>query len=434
MRSTLKPQEQARKKAPPPPSGGVEDEDIDADDALPKGCFIDEGEELPEPIWLVDEMIPEEGNGRVSGQSQIGKTTWIIHLATCVASGLPFLGREIEEPAGVIYLAREGVGMIKQRMRAAKLYLGLKKPIPLIGVTAEIDSLHEEDQRRKFIKLIKQGTRLLAKRFNVKTKLVIIDTIIQAWSVGSDNDVAEQAAIAKEMLAIGKETKTFVLGTDHVGKDASLGTRGSSAKKDNMQIELQAIGDRDDEKGTFNNRRLIQSKNRDGPEGYVAHFNLKFFELGRRKKNGKPYGAMVIEEVEITTVSQKPETHKWTLAENVFRDAFNESCGQSGEDIYLGDGVYMRAVERERLREVFHRLYVPAAKAAANVETPKRGRKASANPNEEAIRKAFERAIEENNWLRRIYPRKNDGDLAWFWSAQAEADLRRARADARGEN
>ena len=60
---------------------------------------------------------------------------------------------------------------------------------------------------------------------------------------------------------------------------------------------------------------------RTGPEGPIASFELKFFELGHRA-NGKPFGAMVIVPGAAAAGDAKP--HKLTPSEKIFIDAFNE--------------------------------------------------------------------------------------------------------------
>jgi hypothetical protein len=64
--------------------------------------------ERPTRSWLVDELIPQTGQGLASGVWGGGKTFVCIDLAASVMTGTSFAGREVCRRGGVLFIAAEG--------------------------------------------------------------------------------------------------------------------------------------------------------------------------------------------------------------------------------------------------------------------------------------------------------------------------------------
>lgn len=57
--------------------------------------------------WLIDGILPAGGLGIIAGKSKIGKSWLVLHIALCVAGGLPAFGRIQTKKSSVLYLALE---------------------------------------------------------------------------------------------------------------------------------------------------------------------------------------------------------------------------------------------------------------------------------------------------------------------------------------
>ena len=75
--------------------------------------------ELPPPDFLIEGILPE-GIAMIGGAAKSGKTYLLLDMAICLASGTPFLGREVEKPLKVLYVYLEG-GMRQVKKRIAQI-------------------------------------------------------------------------------------------------------------------------------------------------------------------------------------------------------------------------------------------------------------------------------------------------------------------------
>lgn len=76
---------------------------------------IEELMQEPDLEWQVPDLVPRRGMGLVFGESGTGKTFLVLDLALSIASGLPFLGRDVKQ-GRVVYVA--GEGRLKARVAA----------------------------------------------------------------------------------------------------------------------------------------------------------------------------------------------------------------------------------------------------------------------------------------------------------------------------
>jgi RecA-family ATPase len=76
------------------------------------------GLETGEERWLVDRLIPAETINMLVGNPGTGKSLLVIDLCCCIATGMPFLGRDVRR-GKVMYLAAEdGWRRVSKRLRA----------------------------------------------------------------------------------------------------------------------------------------------------------------------------------------------------------------------------------------------------------------------------------------------------------------------------
>lgn len=73
---------------------------------------------VPDPTWLVRNILIAKGLGCVFGGPKVGKTFHVLHLALCVATGKPFFGLPVQQ-GRVLYVISEGNdGEFRDRIRA----------------------------------------------------------------------------------------------------------------------------------------------------------------------------------------------------------------------------------------------------------------------------------------------------------------------------
>lgn len=83
--------------------------------------------EEPEIEWLIDKLLPKGGIGVLSGDAGTGKTWVMLHIAQCLALGLPVFGKFRTWRGRVLVWDEEGTLALLQQ-RIYQLHRGLEEP------------------------------------------------------------------------------------------------------------------------------------------------------------------------------------------------------------------------------------------------------------------------------------------------------------------
>ena len=60
------------------------------------------------PVWRIKNLCETEGIGIIAAPAKHGKTALCVEMGLCIASGMPFMGNPVLEPAPVLYIEQEG--------------------------------------------------------------------------------------------------------------------------------------------------------------------------------------------------------------------------------------------------------------------------------------------------------------------------------------
>lgn len=194
---------------------------------------------LPEPEWMVQDLINLYALGMLSGQGGIGKSMLFMQLCTSLASGTPFLGYKVPRPHRVIYMNAEDSTMkFARRLTAYR---------DLTGIPAEplIHNLHYYGAERTFQRLTgpkglnKKAIDALIHSVNAAKRpdpslptVIIFDPFIQFIS-GSENDNAEMNNGIVAFRKLQSATNSTVLFGHHEAKrpaGAPLSSNGHSGR------------------------------------------------------------------------------------------------------------------------------------------------------------------------------------------------------------
>jgi hypothetical protein len=199
-----------------------------------------------------------------------------------------------------------------------------------------------------------------------------------SFDIKEETDNAEAARVCKVMRRIGEATGTIVVPIHHYGKDASVGLRGASAWRANADFVLSVMADIDPQTGDVSNRQLAIAKDRDGSQGPLTPFTLKWVELGV-DDGGNPWGSMVA----VAEQSNVKPASQWPPSLSVFRQALIAALLDSGlEDRPFADGPVLKVVDVKWVKNEFAKI------CHVDSETEE-GR-------QEAVRKQFSRKRGDN--------------------------------------
>ena len=239
----------------------------------------DFGTRISEPDMLIENVLPAHGIGMIFGPSGSHKTTALLDMMTAHHRGIAWHGNPTKKGRGVIVVA-EGAYHFPLHLQALAKHLGCAlSDLPAI-VPAAVN-LAKADEVREFAgELAKLGAAHVC--FDTK----------QQNSQGSDEDsVKEQGVLVANMKWLHEKIGGLVTCTHHTGHSNTDRARGSSIWKPSVDVEICA--------SFANGEGVLEiTKQKEGPVGALFPFKQTIVELGISKKTGKPYGSVVIEQIE----------------------------------------------------------------------------------------------------------------------------------------
>lgn len=170
---------------------------------------------LPNPKYLVSDLIPEKCLGMIYGPSGVGKSFFVIDLMLSVAAGLLWNGQKTRKGL-VVYVIGEGGSGIKYRILAwLQKSRKLASYLPCIIRTEPIN-LYVQEEVDKFIEELKK----INDESPLPIVMVVFDTLARC-SVGADeNSNTAMGVVVKNCERIQKAIDTTaVILVHHTGKN-----------------------------------------------------------------------------------------------------------------------------------------------------------------------------------------------------------------------
>ena len=182
--------------------------------------------------FYIKGWLPKQGRLEFYGQAKVGKTFLAAHLANCVGSGTPFLGRDVEQ-GRVLFLQFEvGAEILQQRMIAT----GNGFDDVYVGVTfgMKLDTPTGQEMLRNAIEAIEPA-------------VVILDPLYKAIS-GDENETKDVRDILDFLDSLIEQYHVSFVVFHHGGKDQSKGGRGASVLEDwfDTVIEIKKMNNDED--------------------------------------------------------------------------------------------------------------------------------------------------------------------------------------------
>jgi putative DNA primase/helicase len=204
---------------------------------LPLPFSVAFADELPDTFEPVDELVEgvlTAGDASVLyGDSNSGKTFFVIDMACAVARGMPWLGRQTE--AGmVVYLAAESPASVRSRLQAYQSHHGVKVPNFAI-VQSPIDLFDGDADTDAVIQLV----RKLEGQRGKKVVLIVGDTLARLSAGANENAGQDMGLVVRRIDRIRTECKAHFLLIHHSGKAAAAGARGWSGIRAAVDTEIE---------------------------------------------------------------------------------------------------------------------------------------------------------------------------------------------------
>ena len=212
--------EAAREPAPPP---------------LPLSVAF--ADELPETFTPPDELVEgvlTAGDGSVLyGDSNSGKTFFVIDMAAAVARGARWMGRNTE-PGLVLYLAAESPASVRGRLQAYQRHHGVRVPNFAI-VQSPIDLFDGDADTEAVIAVVRQ----LERQRGQKVRLIVGDTLARLSAGANENAGQDMGLVVRRFDRIRTACNAHFLLIHHSGKAAANGARGWSGIRAAVDTEIE---------------------------------------------------------------------------------------------------------------------------------------------------------------------------------------------------
>jgi KaiC/GvpD/RAD55 family RecA-like ATPase len=263
------------------------DEEGGQDMGLPLSVAF--ADELPDTFTPPDEIVQgvlTSGDGSVLyGDSNSGKTFFVIDLACAVARGVRWMGRHTE-PGLVIYLAAESPASVKSRLQAYQRHHRVKVPNFAI-VQSPIDLFDGDADTDAVIDVVRQ----LEKRSGQKARLIVGDTLARLSAGANENAGQDMGLVIRRFDRIRTECRAHFMLIHHSGKNAAAGSRGWSGVRAAVDTEIEVTDSPSGRCAEITKQRDLSSK------GQRIGFRLAIVPLGETKW-GAPAASCVVEPTE----------------------------------------------------------------------------------------------------------------------------------------
>jgi ABC-type amino acid transport substrate-binding protein len=234
-------------------------------DSLPQ---IDEQEQLDDE--LIERTLQTSGIGMIFGESNTGKTFMAIHMGMCVATGMQFLGRNVNQCA-VLYVAAESPAGVAMRARAWQKQYQLKAD--QFFICPDQINLYEDDVDTYSIYAL--ALKIYTTR-GIKIGLIIFDTLARI-SAGSNENSNDMGKVMGRCDELGDAFSSAIVVIHHSGKDSLKGARGWSGMKAHINTEIEVSQSNGISVAQITKQREIEGK------GDRVAFTLEVVQVGINK-------------------------------------------------------------------------------------------------------------------------------------------------------
>ena len=232
-----------------------------------------------EPVeWLIDNVLPKRAFCALYGPPGSYKSFVALDIAEAVATGRPWMGREVQAAGAVLYICGEGFGGIGARIKACKMHNRTQSGAEIYVIRAAINMRSSAEDFDLLVASIKD----LVERTGVQFELVQIDTLARAFGGGNENNSEDMGAFIHNAGRIQRMLNCAMMVLHHSGKDATKGLRGHSSLLGavDTQLELLKIDATPNSSGPIAGSGILTiSKQKDGQDGVRIGFEMVKVEI-----------------------------------------------------------------------------------------------------------------------------------------------------------
>ena len=279
--------------------------------------FADElGDNYHMPDELVQGLITVGSSSVVYGDSNSGKTFFVLDMCCAIARGVEWMGRKTE-PGLVIYLATESPNSIKTRLQAYQRHHGCL--VPNFAVVQVPVNFYE---RNTDVTAICKLVEMTEAKYGQKARIIVGDTLARISAGANENSGEDMGPVMARFDALSKETGAHVLVIHHNGKDQAKGARGWSGIRAHIDTEIELVEKDGQRTATITKQRELPGKMTE------IYFGLHVIKLGTTKWGDDATSCIVVSLDESELIKNQPPKEPKALA--AYRQYFEKAVISSG--------------------------------------------------------------------------------------------------------
>jgi len=186
----------------------------------------------PAPTWIVTGRLIQNSLACLYSPPEVGKTTSMVDLGCCIATGRPWLGAATTK-GPVVYVAAEGADTIQLKVGAWKRTHGypLDEPIYFCTIPTAVNLLDAGDTTA-FIESIRKRS--------LTPSLVVFDTVARSMPGGDENSARDMGLLVANADRVRRAFDATVVCVHHTDKQEK-GERGSGALRGACDTMMQLM-------------------------------------------------------------------------------------------------------------------------------------------------------------------------------------------------
>lgn len=180
------------------------------------------------PEWTVQHYIRSQGVGYVFAPPDTYKTSLMIDIAACIATGKKWASKETKK-GNVLYISAEGGNEISKRLKACEDNNKIDTGSNILIIKEPISPV----VKKEFNWLLKKAIEH-EELTGFKTELIVFDTLSQCAKNLDDNSAKDMAEFIRCCIKLSIQLKTAVVFVHHTNKSGKC--RGSSVFEGNSDF------------------------------------------------------------------------------------------------------------------------------------------------------------------------------------------------------
>ncbi len=211
---------------------------------------------IPPPRYLIDGILNDNALGLLAGKFGTYKSFVSVSLACSIATGVPWLGREVLSAGPVIYVAAEGAAGLKGRIEAWESVYNRGARVPddrliVVGGAVNLTSGGDVDAIDELCT-------------EAKPRLLIWDTMHRCAPGVEENSNTEMGTVIHTLDRLRERHLCTQLVNHHTGHSGSR-SRGASAIEDDFDNSwVIKLGGDNEDRSAKNIRTMEHRKVKDG--------------------------------------------------------------------------------------------------------------------------------------------------------------------------